>query len=379
MEQPLATGVESRRPDVEGARDGRAPVLDVLREHALLLMLIAGYVGTGLALGVTHLTPRSVGDFSQSLLLQLSLVLGAGVVAVTLLRARLRVRAADGSRVSGRHGWAEAWRTERSGSLGTRRLGGFLLVLVALPLFARAFIGWKAAIPSFNPFSWDAEFAAWDAALHGGTHPWEILQPILGRPFVTRLLDSVYLMWHLVLVGVVVWQAGNPDRAARQQFLLAFVLAWILLGTGLATVFSSAGPCYYTQVTGQPDPYVPLFQYLQSVDAGTPLGNLQAQQWLWNNYQSGVENVSISAMPSMHVALPLLYLLASWRKPVLACGFAVYTLVILVASVHLGWHYAIDGYVSALAVPGVWWLAGLPARASRPVHSASEGPPRPRS
>jgi hypothetical protein len=366
-------------PDIHRSRSGRDQLLDVLREHALFLVLIATYVGTGLALGVTHVTPRSVGDFSQSLLLQLSLVLGAGVVGVTLLRARLRVRAADGSRVSGRRGWAEAWRTQRRGPLSTRRIGGFLLVLVALPLFARAFIGWKAAIPSFNPFSWDPQFAAWDAALHGGAQPWEILQPLLGRPSITRLLDAVYLMWHLVLVGVVVWQAWNPDRTARLQFLLAFVLAWILLGTGLATLLSSAGPCYYTQVTGQPDPYVRLFEYLEAVDSRTPLGNLQAQQWLWANYRSGVENVSISAMPSMHVALPLLYVLAAWRKPVLACGFAIYALIILVASVHLGWHYAIDGYVSALAVPVLWWLAGRLARASQPAGPASGGTPPPRS
>ena len=342
-----------------------ARILEILREHALFLVLIAVYVGTGLALGVTHVTPRSVGDFSQSLLLQLSLLLGAGVVAVTLLRARLRVRAPDGARVGGRPGWSEAWRRERSGALGLSRFGGFLLVLVALPLFARAFIGWKAAIPSFNPFSWDPQLSAWDAALHGGTHPWQVLQPLLGRPSVTRLFDAVYLMWHLVLVGVVVWQAWSPDRAVRQQFLLAFVLAWILLGTGLATLLSSAGPCYFRLVTEQPDPYAPLFEYLHAVNARTPLGNLGAQEWLWTNYQSGVENVSISAMPSMHVALPVLYLLASLRKPVLAGLFAVYALVILVASVHLGWHYAIDGYVSALAAPIIWWVAGLMARASR--------------
>jgi hypothetical protein len=346
-------------------------LLEILREHALFLALIALYVGTGLALGVTHVTPRSVGDFSQSLLLQLSLVLGAGVVAVTLLRARLRVRAPDGARVSGWPGWTEAWRKERGGALSLTRLGGFVLVLVALPLFARAFIGWKAAIPSFNPFSWDPQFAAWDAALHGGAHPWELLQPLLGRPSATRLLDGVYLMWHLVLVAVVVWQAWNPDRAARRQFLLAFVLAWILLGTGLATLLSSAGPCYFARVTGQPDPYVPLFEYLHAVDGRTPLGNLRAQEWLWTNYQAGVESVSISAMPSMHVALPVLYLLASLRKPVLAGLFAAYALVILAASVHLGWHYAIDGYVSALAAPIIWWVAGLLARASR-----SRGTPR---
>ncbi len=172
-----------------------ARILEILREHALFLALIAVYVGTGLALGVTHVTPRSVGDFSQSLLLQLSLLLGAGVVAVTLLRARLRVRAPDGARVGGRPGWSEAWRRERSGALGLSRFGGFLLVLVALPLFARAFIGWKAAIPSFNPFSWDPQLSAWDAALHGGTHPWQILQPLarpaLDHPPVRRRLPDV--------------------------------------------------------------------------------------------------------------------------------------------------------------------------------------------
>ena len=353
------------RPDMDSRHSGRAQLLDVFREHVLFLLLIAAYVGTGLVLGVTHVTPRSVGDFSQSLLLQLSLVLGAGVVGVTILRARLRVRTVDGSRVRGWRGWTEAWQAERRGPLSLWRLGGFVLVLVALPLFARAFIGWKAAIPSLNPFSWDLQFAAWDAAVHAGVHPWEILQPLFGRPAVTRLLDAVYLMWHLVLVGVVVWQAWNPDREGRLRFLLAFVLVWILLGTGLATVLSSAGPCYYRQVTGQPDPYAPLFEYLHSVDARTPLGNLRAQEWLWTNYRSGVENVSISAMPSMHVALPLLYVLASLRKPVVAFGFAIYALLIFVASVHLGWHYAIDGYVSALAVPILWWVAGILARSRR--------------
>jgi hypothetical protein len=343
----------------------RAQLVAILREHALFLIMIATYLGAGLALGVTHVIPRSVRDFSQSLLLQLSLVVGTGVLLASFLRARLHVRASDGSRLNGWHGWSEAWKTQRRGAFSLLRLGGFLLVLVALPVFARAFIGWKAAIPSINPFSWDQQFAAWDAALHGGAHPWEILQPLLGRPWTTRLLDAVYLMWHLVLVGVVVWQAWNPDRAARLRFLLAFVLTWILLGTGLATLLSSAGPCYFAQVTGQPDPYALLFEYLHAVDVRTPLGNLRAQEWLWTNYRSGVENVSISAMPSMHVALPVLYLLASLRMPILACGFAMYTLLIFLASVHLGWHYAIDGYLSVLVMPLVWWVAGRLARASR--------------
>ena len=369
----MTTQAPSEIPITGRIPNSRAQLVAVLREHALFLVVIATYIGAGLALGVTHVIPHSVGDFSQSLLLQLSLVVGAGVLLAGFLRARLHVRASDGSRLDGWPGWKEAWKIQRLDAFSVWRLGGFLLVLVALPFFARAFIGWKAAIPSINPFTWDLQFAAWDATLHGGAQPWEILQPLLGRPWATRLLDGVYLMWHLVLVSVVVWQAWNPDRGARLHFLLAFILAWILLGTGLATLFSSAGPCYFARVTGQPDPYARLFEYLHAVDVRTPLGNLRAQDWLWTNYQSGVENVSISAMPSMHVALPMLYVLASLRKPILAWGFAIYALLIFLASVHLGWHYAIDGYVSVLAVPLVWWVAGRLARASRSqkVHRVS--------
>lgn len=32
--------------------------------------------------------------------------------------------------------------------------------------------------------------------------------------------------------------------------------------------------------------------------------------------------------------------------------------VIMIGSVHLGWHYALDGYVGALGTVVVWWLVG---------------------
>ena len=39
----------------------------------------------------------------------------------------------------------------------------------------------------------------------------------------------------------------------------------------------------------------------------------------------------------------------------LAMAFAA---AIFVGSVHLGWHYAIDAYVSMIAVPAIWKFAG---------------------
>jgi membrane-associated phospholipid phosphatase len=49
--------------------------------------------------------------------------------------------------------------------------------------------------------------------------------------------------------------------------------------------------------------------------------------------------------------------------------FAVYAIVILVGSVHLGWHYAVDGYAGIFIAGFSWWLAGIVARwvAARPV------------
>jgi hypothetical protein len=36
----------------------------------------------------------------------------------------------------------------------------------------------------------------------------------------------------------------------------------------------------------------------------------------------------------------------------------LFAAVIFVGSIHLGWHYAVDGYVSALAVAGIWYGVG---------------------
>jgi hypothetical protein len=47
--------------------------------------------------------------------------------------------------------------------------------------------------------------------------------------------------------------------------------------------------------------------------------------------------------------------------------FAGYAVVIWIGSIHLGWHYAIDGIVAAVLTIGIWNLTGLSRRIWPPM------------
>lgn len=245
---------------------------------------------------------------------------------------------------------AERWRTGLP----------FLTVIFLLNL---SYTYFKSSIPALNPFSWDASFAALDAALHGGYQPWELLQPVLGHPLVTFLVNFVYNLWYFVMIAAWLWLGmSRLPQTPRQRYLMAFVLTWGIGGGLLAIVFSSAGPCYFGRiVTDQPDVFAPLMDYLRSVNAmGYPIWALPTQEMLWSGYVSDSAPVSgISAMPSMHVATAALLVPAAWRMGraygYLALGFCI---AIVVGSVHLGWHYAVDSYFGIVIAAAAWFAAG---------------------
>lgn len=235
-------------------------------------------------------------------------------------------------------------------------------VLLLIPLFASAFTFLKFAIPAFNPYSWDTLFTRWDYLLHGGNHPWVLLQPVLGYPIVTGGINLLYNLWFFVIYGLLTLQAFDTrDPALRMRFLLSFVLVWVVLGTFAAIAFSSMGPCYDPGVAQNSGPYAPLMNYLKAANEVVPVWALNVQQTLWENYQNTKAGLGsgISAMPSMHVATAVLMALFGWQYS-RATGIAltVYALVIFIGSIHLAWHYALDGYAGALGAWMIWWLVG---------------------
>jgi hypothetical protein len=77
----------------------------------------------------------------------------------------------------------------------------------------------------------------------------------------------------------------------------------------------------------------------------------------------------ISAMPSVHNGLAFLFALAAWRvsRP-LGCLLGSYAAVIWVGSVHLGWHYGLDGVVAVALTILIWQVCGhIADRLERPL------------
>lgn len=118
----------------------------------------------------------------------------------------------------------------------------------------------------------------------------------------------------------------------------------------------SAGPVFYENVTGDAR-FAGLLAYLARNS-----GQEWVQVFLWSAYsgaQPGVAGAGISAFPSLHVASATLCVLlaANAHRWLLWIGMA-YCAVILFGSVHLGWHYAVDGYFSIAATVLIWKVVG---------------------
>jgi hypothetical protein len=240
------------------------------------------------------------------------------------------------------------------------RIINALPVFAAMVFFNKAMVEMKPAIPAINPFSWDTTFMQLDRILHFGVDPWVLMQPLLGFDYATFLINIAYDFWFIALFGAWFWFGFRKDaNELRTRFFLSYMLIWWVGGGLLAILFSSAGPVYYGAIGLSPDPYTGLFAYLHDVDTRIPLWMLKAQQLLWDGYTGKTAALGISAFPSMHNASAVLFALALMKcSRFLGAFFYAYAGVILIGSVHLGWHYAVDGYGGILIGLLGWWIAG---------------------
>ncbi len=237
-------------------------------------------------------------------------------------------------------------------------------ILVAMIFYNKAMIELKPEIPFINAFKWDQTFMQWDRTLHGGIDPWVLLQPLMGYDIVTFLSNIAYDFWFVALFGSWVWFAFQKQASVlRTRFFFSYMLIWWIGGGLLAVYFSSAGPVYYGNLGLEPNPFAALMTYLRDVNTRLPIWSLDTQDLLWNGYIGKADALGISAFPSMHNGSAILFALA-FRQVSKFWGrfFAVYAALILVTSVHLGWHYAVDGYAAIVVSVLCWWISGPIAR-----------------
>jgi hypothetical protein len=355
-EARMTEAVQQTLDNVAGSSSGLLPLLKrSMRAHSLLFVIIIGYV---LAYSVLVTLHPQIEASDVLLGVGMLLVFSVPFMLMSLIMMRF-------------YHLARYVKPERPiPALGRdlvaffkdrRRLANGLPMYLLFVAFGHVFVEFKGSIYSLNGFKWDAAIAQADAALHFGTQPWEWLQPLLGFPIVTFLINVVYNMWFFVMwISWLYFGFAREGSVVRTRFFLTYFLMWIIGGSAMAIGLSSAGPAYYGRIVEGIDPFAGLMSYLNAANTVYPIWAVDLQEVLWQGLMSNGVLGEISAMPSLHNGTALLFALAAyqvsrfWGRMMLAN-----TLIILIGSVHLGWHYALDGYV-AWVLCLIMWQASAP-------------------
>ncbi|MDP1701142.1 MAG: phosphatase PAP2 family protein [Aestuariivirga sp.] len=333
-----------------------AHIVHGIRAHALLYIFAAFVCAVSIAESLWLGLPidlQMVMIFSGPVLMLLGVMIFFGLVLELI---RLNRTNYPGSAVGG------LWIKIRDDYLSPQRVSNSIHAFLFMTLYMVGFSFIKKAIPLAVPFSWDETFMRWDQVLHFGRHPYEWLAPLLNLPWVTFLINANYNIWFFVMFTCWYWQGfAARDSALRMRFLLGFTLTWFIGTSVLGTIFSSVGPCFYGRLLPGVDPYAPLMAWLNEVNQNHTIFALTAMNELWKNYETGTGLINgISAMPSMHVGASILFAILGFSSGKKWLGYlmSAFAFLIFIGSIHLGWHYAIDGYAGAAVAIVCWWMAG---------------------
>lgn len=234
-------------------------------------------------------------------------------------------------------------------------------ILLVLIVFLPFFSAMKSAIPMFNSYTWDRTFIEIDRALFLGHDPWQLLQPVLGYPIITATLAFFYHLWFLLIyIGCLCFAFLPIDNGIRRRFVLTFLLAWAVIGGAMATALASYGPCFVKPLMGFTD-FDAQMSYLRAANEAYSVMTVPVQQMLLDRLHASSQGLGsgITAMPSMHIAVAFTFYLASRNlSPRWGKAFLAFFILIWISSVHLAYHYAIDGLVSVLVVSAIWTATG---------------------
>jgi PAP2 superfamily len=232
------------------------------------------------------------------------------------------------------------------------------LFMAVVFYFAYAFMSFKKAIPLYVPYYADPWLADLDRQIFG-TDPWKLTHAVIGNRG-TWVIDRVYLLWFPIMMLYIGWFCFTRNQILQIRGLMTYVLAWAVLGNLVAVGLSSVGPCYYEHFYGDRQ-FAPMMARLNAIHADQGLFTMGSMAYLIDSIGKDRLGAGISAMPSLHVAVAFLCFLVAWEYGrhwwAKLLGF-VFFAFIMVGSVHLGWHYAVDGIMSIAVTGLLWWGTG---------------------
>jgi hypothetical protein len=188
----------------------------------------------------------------------------------------------------------------------------------------------------------------WDRWLFLGHSPAVLLHDLLGQDLAARLLTDLYESFSmLVTVSLIAALAFTRTVRSAYVFVVAGMWAWIL-GVGSYYLIPTLGPFH-----AAPEEFAGLTR--------TSIQSTQARYVVQRDYLLTFPHAhdafaQISAFASLHCALScLIFLMARfYGLKILARSAGVFLAGTVVATVYLGWHFAVDDIAGiAIAVLSV--------------------------
>lgn len=248
----------------------------------------------------------------------------------------------------------------------------FLTPLLTAILVGTAYNVFKQRMLPDSGYGWDNALAAADRALLGGWDAWQWTHWLVPWPAATWAIDQMYHPFFLPMTfGIAACTFMPLDSIARLRHTLGFALLMIVPTTIVAWLVPAVGPCFEAFYHGNLR-FTPLMETLaaqqqwatnQGLGAYASLATQEKLQALLNA-PTIADGGGIAALPSLHNAMAMLFIcFAASLNRRLLWALIPYAALVLFGSVHLGWHYLVDGLAGIAMAIGIWFVTGPIARA----------------
>ena len=253
---------------------------------------------------------------------------------------------------------AEPLRQLRARWLGRGLRHRLALPLVAAPIFMAAFVALKSAATMTLPYNWDRFLTDLDYNMFG-VDPWVPLHIALNNGIIPGMLEYAYVGWQLLLPATMAFVAIWMKPKDVIVFYSAMFMTWIVAGVFAAALMHSAGPVFaYIFDDELGSRFEPLStSLLYAMDPDSHILNVHKLLALSVGDLEVGRGGGISAMPSVHVAVTIIFLLAVWHRRYWRVAAALYAAVIWLGSVYFGYHYVTDGPLAAVIAVACWFAS----------------------